>query len=81
LLPITILFGAVLVAIGPVIRRIRALTEVAPVCFASYQTDIVVSGNDEIGSSSIRCRRSANRLQSPSAIGAKGAAHSSQYDA
>jgi signal transduction histidine kinase len=50
LLPITILFGAVLVAIGPVLRRIRALTEaVRQSASTAYQTDIVVTGNDEIG--------------------------------
>jgi signal transduction histidine kinase len=50
MLPVLILFLAVLAGIGPVIRRIRALTEaVRQSASSSYQNDIVVSGADEIG--------------------------------
>jgi len=49
-LPVFILFVAVLGAIGPVIRRIRSLTEaVRQSASSSYQNDIVVGGTDEIG--------------------------------
>jgi signal transduction histidine kinase len=50
MLPVLILFFAVLGGIGPVIRRIRALTEaVRQSASSSYQNDIAVSGTDEIG--------------------------------
>jgi signal transduction histidine kinase len=50
MLPVLILFVAVLGGIGPVIRRIRSLTEaVRQSASSSYQADIVVDGADEIG--------------------------------
>jgi signal transduction histidine kinase len=49
-LPVLILFAAVLGGIGPVIRRVRSLTEaVRQSAVSSYQDDVVVSGTDEIG--------------------------------
>ncbi|MET0593361.1 MAG: HAMP domain-containing sensor histidine kinase [Polyangiaceae bacterium] len=50
MLPVLILFGAVLAGVGPVIRRIRTLTEaVRRSASSSYQSDIAVGGTDEIG--------------------------------
>jgi two-component system, OmpR family, sensor histidine kinase BaeS len=50
MLPALILFMAVLGGIGPVIRRMRLLTEaVRRSASSAYQSDIAVGGTDEIG--------------------------------
>lgn len=50
LLPLLILLGTVLVAVGPVVRRIQSLTEaVRRSASSSYESDVVVDGTDEIG--------------------------------
>jgi signal transduction histidine kinase len=49
LLPLLVVFAAVLLAIGPVVRRIRRLTEnVKESAAAGYATGITVEGGDEI---------------------------------
>lgn len=51
-LPMVIVLGAVLVAVGPIVRRIRKLTEaVRRSASASYASDIAIAipGGDEIG--------------------------------
>ena len=49
-LPLLILLGTVLVAVGPVVRRIRSLTDaVRRSALSSYESEVIVGGNDEIG--------------------------------
>jgi two-component system sensor histidine kinase BaeS len=49
-LPLAILLGAVLLAVGPVLRRIQALTDaVRRSASSAYESEIVVDGSDEIG--------------------------------
>ncbi|WP_437753949.1 sensor histidine kinase [Sorangium sp. So ce1389] len=50
LLPMAVVLGAVLLAVGPVVRRIRRLTEaVRRSASASYGSPVEVLGRDEIG--------------------------------
>lgn len=49
LLPVLVLLGAVLVAVGPLIARIRKLTlAVSKAAQTSYESEIVLGGDDEI---------------------------------
>jgi signal transduction histidine kinase len=64
ILPIIAVLAAVLLALGPIVRRIRALTEaVHRSASSSYTRDVALAGNDEIGDLAVAFDRAGREIR------------------